>query len=370
VQKYLGTAAALGYLVAVVVGLPVVMRLVLRVDRRFGGDRRLVWLALLSLVLLVVLFLVVYPRANAHVGGTSGSDRDEAANLGAQNLLHGHYPYRGKTYLGNPISDLPGALLLALPFVLVLGNSAYQNLFWLPLAFLRMRIAVASTAVALLLSWIVLALSPGAMREFLTGGDLLANSLWVPLLMLAVLDAARTGRARLELLAAAALGIGLSSRANFLLVVPILFGVLAQHYGLRRAVRDVLIAGAAFLLVTLPFYVYDPGGFTPLKVQNHLKQFDTLVPDVHVAVAVAALVLSIAFAFRPMDALGGRAMAACAAVQAFVIVAAVVLASIHAHAVDFTFLISSYGLTALGFAVLATATALRATEPLRPRPPA
>src|SRR5207244_4303121 len=162
------------------------------------------------------------------------------------------------------------------------GNSAYQNLFWLPLAFLRTRIAVASTAVALLLSWLVLAVSPGAMREVLTGGDLLANSLWVPLLMMAVLVTARTGRARLARLEVAA----------------------------RRS--------------------------------------------------------SIALARRAMDAFGGRAMAACATVQAFVIVAAVLLASVQAHAVDFTFLISSYGLTALGFAVFATATALRATESLRP----
>ena len=64
------------------------------------------------------------------VGCGGGSDSDDALNLATRALLHGEYPYRIRTYLGSPATYLPGSLLLAVPFVL-LGNAAYQDLFWL-----------------------------------------------------------------------------------------------------------------------------------------------------------------------------------------------------------------------------------------------
>ena len=86
---------------------------------------------LISLVLLAVAFGVIYPIANRGVSG--GSDRDEALNIAAAALWRGENPYYQRTYLGNVVSPLPGAILLAEPFVAI-GNSAYGNLFWLALA--------------------------------------------------------------------------------------------------------------------------------------------------------------------------------------------------------------------------------------------
>ena len=60
-------------------------------------------------LLLLALFVVVYPRVNTTTPGR-GSDRDEALNLAATELLDGRYAYYPATYLGNPISPLPGAI--------------------------------------------------------------------------------------------------------------------------------------------------------------------------------------------------------------------------------------------------------------------
>jgi hypothetical protein len=59
-----------------------------------------------------------------------GSDSDDALVTGVYELAAGRYPYYVKTYLGNPISPLPGALILAAPFVAV-GCVALAHVFWL-----------------------------------------------------------------------------------------------------------------------------------------------------------------------------------------------------------------------------------------------
>jgi hypothetical protein len=54
---------------------------------------------------------------------------------------------------------LPGALLLAVPFVL-LGNSAHQNLFWLFAFLFSLNSYLKDRRLALLLLWVILALAP------------------------------------------------------------------------------------------------------------------------------------------------------------------------------------------------------------------
>src|SRR5712691_1191582 len=132
VHKYLGLARTIAY--AIIVGLIVALKP--RLSERLS-NRNLLWLALLTFFLIVVAFLAIYPIANTHAPGT-GSDDDDALNLGAMALLTGRSPYSRTTYLGNVLHHLPGAFVLASPFVL-LGTSALQNLFWLPLFFLAVR---------------------------------------------------------------------------------------------------------------------------------------------------------------------------------------------------------------------------------------
>jgi len=93
------------------------------------SDKQFLLLIGILFTALIFIFFIVYPLANSGILG-KGSDRDEALNIAIEELMAGHYPYYAKTYLDHPISPLPGSLLLASPFA-ILGNSAYQNFFWL-----------------------------------------------------------------------------------------------------------------------------------------------------------------------------------------------------------------------------------------------
>jgi hypothetical protein len=201
-------------------------------------------------IVAVLTLVVVYPRANVSVP-SAGSDADDALNIAGQALVHGRYLYGQQTYLGNPIAPLPGAVLFALPFVLIFGSSAYQALLWWP-AFAR--------ALARFPEWfptlVLVFLSVEVWHALATGSDGFINGIYVALLSLAVLDRPTLPRAML-------LGVALSSRAIMFPVGPLLVLVIANE-DRRTAMRIGLAAIIAFVAVTLPFYVWSPEGFGPI----------------------------------------------------------------------------------------------------------
>jgi len=248
--------------------------------------------------------------------------RGDTLNLAAGALLHGRFPYDQRTYLGNLITPMPGAVLLATPFVL-LGSSAWQNLFWLPALYLAARRLLADPRLALLLWWSVLGLSPVVLQELVSGGDLLSNALYVPLLVLWTARAApRPDLPPWRRMAPPVLlGVALSSRANYLLVLPLLVSMLVQHAGRRVAMRATVLVLGAFALVTLPFFLYDPQHFAPLITTRRLE-FVRGLPAPRLVITVGAALLALALAARRMDAPGVRLLAGCAAVQAWPVLAA------------------------------------------------
>jgi hypothetical protein len=267
-----------------------------RLERALG-ERRARWLAALTLGAVVAFFAVAYRLANSGRLGP-GSDADEALNQATRALLEGRYPYRERTYLGNAISPMPGELLLAAPFVL-LGNGALQTIFWLAAGALLLRACWrGDTARTLVFCWLVLATSAALAQQLATGGDYVANALMVLCFLVPlVAEEARVG-GRARLLAAVALGVSLSSRANFVFVVPLVFSRLAQTRGLRRALGlTVLVVGAASA-VTLPFLLHDPAAFSPLHTRHKLLELDGVVPHFDLVLPLAAAVLSLALA-RP-----------------------------------------------------------------------
>jgi len=106
----------------------------------------------------------------------AGSDDDDALNLGAMALLTGRSPYSQSTYLGNLLHHLPGAFVLAAPFVL-LGTSALQicsGCRYLPRPQERSEQRNrAPPRVA------VLALSPCVMYDIVTGTGYISNTIYV-----------------------------------------------------------------------------------------------------------------------------------------------------------------------------------------------
>ncbi|MGB1249279.1 MAG: hypothetical protein ACPG8W_01490 [Candidatus Promineifilaceae bacterium] len=228
-------------------------------------------------LLLIASFFVIYPRVNCQVLNC-GSDRDDALNLATGHLLAGEYPYYEQTYHGNPITPMPGAVLLALPFRL-LGNAAYQTFFWLGALFLLARNLLGSSRQALVLCGLIL-LSPAVFHEVMTGGDLWTNGVFV--LVLGVLAArvisAENASPLLKIVLAILFGLSLSSRVNFALFAPLVLAYIYHRRGFPTAIRVAVLMGVTTLAVTLPFYLYDPENFAPFQRVGELADLNTLFP--------------------------------------------------------------------------------------------
>jgi hypothetical protein len=340
VQQYLGLAGVAGYLVAVLAVVPLALRLGLPALRERLTEHRAAQLAVVTLLVLVAAFAVVYPHVDVHTPG-HGSDRDDAATIATRQLLHGRYPYSTPTYLGNLVSQLPGGLVLAAPFV-ALGSSAYQNVFWLVVLFLLLRATAGDTRVALFASWLVLALSPALLREYLNGGDVIANAAAVLAFMLGVVCLPGTAG---PLLSAFGLGLALAWRPNLWYWLPLLVAAAAAYRGPRLAAVCTGVAVLVAAAVTLPFYLPHRHAFAPLLTLQKVNRYDNVLPHSSEAVlgATTLLALALALAWR------GRArvatlFASCALVQGFLLGFVVVLASADGRELDFSPLVLGYGL--------------------------
>jgi uncharacterized membrane protein len=286
------------------------------------------------------------------VGG--GSDGDDALNIGTTQLLQGHYPYYYETYLRYPVVNLPGALVLAIPFVL-LGNSAYQNLLLLPIFFAVMVSYLKDARAALGLLWTILVLSPIVLFLVITGSDHVSNSLYVFLLifwLITSVSQVNSNQGWQRIFSAILLGIGFSIRANFVLLLPLVFSAMRKNAGWQSAIKHTAITCFAFTLVTLPFFLYDPQGFAPLRTADTLGQFEHLIPWAGIAIPLLTGILAIVLAFfqtshRNFDVL----LRNCAIVLALPVFCSVVLSSIEARAIDLQF--ASYGVFYVFFGAVA-----------------
>ncbi|MCD2187532.1 hypothetical protein [Actinomycetospora soli] len=264
--------------------------------------RRRVLPGLVALVVVgLVLAFVLGPPA--WVPGV-GSDRADALDVALTRLAGGIYPYTGTTYLGNPITPLPGSLVLAAPFWAVTGHAAWQNLAWtlvlLPVLHGSWRLRTAPTLV-----WVLVVITPEALREFLVGDDLVTSV--VP----AVAAAAWVLRARsvpFLTAGAVALGIATCTRPHLALVVVIVAVAVGLRPDDRKASlpapgdsndavlpwrRGLLVGGVAALtwaVLIVPFLLGGADRFSPLHVGAKVTGERGLHPAI-VGIALAALAL-------------------------------------------------------------------------------
>jgi hypothetical protein len=350
-QKYLGLGGVLVYLTGgfllLLLGIKVVYAAAWPVIR----EEWVPWLAALTILVLLAFVLVVYPAANSGLMG-GGSDSDDALTIAASELLQGEHPYSRLTYLGNPISPLPGAVLLAVPFVL-LGNVAFQNVFWLAIFLWSARRILQDGRQALLLMWTILILSPVVSQQLAAGSDYLANSLYVLLFSLGFIHACsekeRAGWQKL--LAAVLLGIALSSRANFLLLLPLLFAAVGQRVGWKEAAGYSTVAVLSFLVMTVPFYLWNPAEFSPLHTREELGQFRDVLPYAGVVVPGISLLAALGLALRENRRLT-QYLNHAAVVQAVPVLSGILLLSARSGSLNFVF--ARFGVFFLFFGALGT----------------
>ena len=337
-QKFLGWGGAAGYAILAAVA---VMRWRRDAVDLPSSNRTTLWMALATFVLVTTAFLIVYPTVNSHVPG-AGSDDDDAYNVGARALLAGHSPYLERTYLGNVLHQLPGAFVLALPFVL-LGTSALQNLFWLPMFFFAVKTETGDRRLALRFAWLVLAFSPTVMHQVVTGTGHAANTIYVLLGLWWLM------RTKHRDMAAVAWGVALASRANFLLLVPVAFGWLRQQHGWSAALRAMSLTVVTVAGLTLPFYLHDPVNFGPLEAADRLLRFNRLFPYAGETILLLTAALAIGLSCLPQTA--KTVFQNCAFVQAVPVVAGTLLGSLQNSQPDLAY--AAYGTFFAWFTLMA-----------------
>jgi hypothetical protein len=289
IQKYTGMAGVTAY-VAGVIGL---VFLTAHATRRISPwlSRHFRGIAVLAVAMLAAGFVVLHPFEDGRGPGKS-SDRDEGLEMAVTRLAAGETPYYPSNWIAGPLSVLPGSILLASPFV-ALGNSGYQNVFWLAAFLFAAAKFLRDRAAALWLLAVPLALSVAAQYEFVSGGDLIANGIFIAVFFLFALTAwdSTTSPAWQRWAACLLVGVGLASRANFLLLYPLFGAALWRLAGMRKAVLMGSITCLTTAAIILPFYLHDPTGFTPLGSRNKLASMDHALPWASTAI-IAVTILS------------------------------------------------------------------------------
>ncbi len=271
--KKVGELEAVTYLVLSFIGILGLLFL-LRISQK---NVSVLWLlrilAILSTLAVVVAVLFFHPIvdydgfdvAGVHIGA---SDTDNAIDVGLTALLNGKYPYYETTFLGNPLTPLPGTFILALPFYL-LGNSSLQNLFWIGIFIFVFSRRVEGKGVVSTLLLLLIFGAPCVVYRMITGGDYFTNNIVVMMAMLsALLLKPRTVWIYIVALFA---GVAFATRPNFLFLIPMLFLLLVRKQSFKHAVFVHTLLIIVLLTLVIPFFVYDPSNFSPLHISDKVE---------------------------------------------------------------------------------------------------
>jgi hypothetical protein len=353
VQKYAGLAGVVGYGVLVIA----VVHLAAIFWRRFAPWLRSHFRRVAALVILGLAagFVVLHPFEDNRGPGKS-SDRDEGLEIAVTRMAHGETPYYPSNPVAGPLSVLPGSMFLAAPFV-ALGNSGYQNIFWLAVFLFAACGSFKDKALALYLLIVPLALSIAAQYEIVSGGDLIANGIFVAIFFLIALQKWTPGSHPCwqRWLACVLLGVGLASRANFILLVPLFSAAVWRLAGWRNAIAATSLIVLTIGLITLPFYFHDPAGFTPLLTRQKLAGADHALPWASTAMTGSTVLAAMLGAWILWRHEGGETIPlffrCCTWVTLTPIIAAVLFSSWINGFPDFSFLRDRFGLMYVFFAI-------------------
>jgi hypothetical protein len=283
----------------------ILLGLLLRYVTKFFSTiqtKHLLYFLLFIFLILTGLYLTIHPlidTAGFSLAGKSfgSSDADNATVDALTELTQGRYPYYAETFLGNPITPMPGALLMALPFF-VLGDVAIQNIFWFAAFFIFVSFYCKNIQVATILCIAVLMLTPNFLYHVLQGTDYISNGIYLLIFSAGLLETARKKASMGYIVIwAILLGLGLSSRMNFILILPLMFFALIRLAGLPKTIIIMLIVGISFIGITLPFALYDFANFSPLHTSNKLN-VNGETPWAPILIPLSGLILSTYFGLK------------------------------------------------------------------------
>ena len=235
------------------------------------------WFLLLFLV-LTAAFAILYPISLKHVLNI-GSDREDALRIELNAVHNDQYPYDARTFLGNPPTPLPGAMLLAAPFF-ALGHIAWQNFLWLALFFFFAVRFFRYRATALFYLAVFLLFAPGHLSDFTSGGDYLTNFFYIAIAV-ALFDRSLEGSFYLCIPTALFLGIALSSRIIYAPVLIPLLALTLQRTSRSRTAALFLIVLLAACAVTLPIVAPRPLPHLLQQLQQNSVKLRYIPATVH-----------------------------------------------------------------------------------------
>ncbi len=367
VCRYFGWPGAVGYTLFTFAAVFAAIFLLIPTLTERVSERTADIVAAAFFVVLTAAALVSYHLANSGRFGP-GSDADDALILAATELIGGRYPYYARTYLGNALSPMPGAVLLAIPFV-VANLIALQNVFWLGALLLIMRRVVEDSRYALAFLILLVALSPSVWQGLASGGDYVSNSIYVLLAMWWMYVAVSRPKARKweRFASAVFVGIALSSRSNFAFVFPLLFSILVRNAGWGKAIKYSAVAAATVLALTLSFWIYDPPAFSPYFVPKaKVAELESVLPFASILIPVSALLLTGGLALRGSSGRLVIFFRNAAIVQAFILVATAILYALWAGTPSLYVGTTGYGMFVLFFAAAAVWIRIYAKSDLGP----
>lgn len=288
-------------------------------------------------------------------GPGKSSDRDEGLEMAVSRLIEGKNPYYPSNHIAGPLSVLPGGILLAAPFV-ILGSVGLQNAFWLMVFLAVAANQLRSRVHALAVLVLTMAISPAVQYEYVSGGDLISNGIYVAVFLWFAIKAWDTSEwnPAWAVTSAIFLGVGLASRANFVLLLPIFSAWIWTNRGRTRGIAAGLLAGGAFIAVTLPFYLVDPPAFTPLMSRGKisLPQGPSWTATAIVAATAftsfAASIWFLGQSRRPVRSM----FQACTLVTILPMALSVLLLSHWSGRINFSFMHDRFGLLYLSLALL------------------
>src|SRR6185295_14320885 len=119
--------------------------------------------------------------------------------------------------------------------------------------------------------------------------------------------------------------------------------------------------------ITLPFYFYDPAGFSPLHTLDKVNQFQSLLPFAGTIILALGGLTALLLALRLRRGDLAEFLLACAVPQAVPIVAGLIFYTIRGR-LDYTF--PGYGFSFLWFGALAAWLQIMRTSVLHLHPDA
>lgn len=354
-QKYIG----LWFIPLQILITALVIQSSIHIFLRYGQFLRKRFLACAALALFTLLagYFVLNPYEDGKGPGRS-SDRDEALELAVSRLIQCQYPYYQRSDVAGPLSSFPGSIILATPFAM-LGDVGLQNIFWLLVFVLAARNLERDGAIALWILIIPFLLSPAAAYEWISGGDLIANGIFVAMALFAALHSWSSAANPLvwRVATAAGLGIALASRANFVFVLPVFAGAVTRASGWRHAILACSITGFTALLITLPFFLAAPHDFTPLMSRGKISLADPSLWWVpHLVIGLMTITSAVAGIWMIRSQSGDHVhpcLAGCAMTMLVPNLAMVSIISLLKGSLDFGFTRDRFGLIYVFFALLA-----------------